>query len=330
MPDPHGADVSSVRALLVEIRRKAMLTAKWWLGERDAWTSQENDWIRDDEVSLVENLVRAIAQQAKLSSHEMSLWKSCREFAHEHAKPWSSIERAKDESWNDGQKKYELHESKFHEGISMWVLHTLDFLKVLEFRSAASSELGRKTVLFLAANPSEDTRLRLDLECREIREELERAKFRDNFRLETRGAVRLRDLSRALLELEPEIVHFSGHGSDFGALILEGDNGCAHYVELESLANLFNATSKIRCVILNACHSEIQAAVIGKCVPYVIGMRRAIGDEAAIKFSQGFYRAMGAGYDISAAFDAGLRNVASCNLPGENIPKLLSNATLCD
>lgn len=70
-----------------------------------------------------------------------------------------------------------------------------------------------KVILFLAANPHNSQPLRLDEEIREIDAELRRSKHRDRFELKQRWAVRTRDLMRSLLDCQPHIVHFSGHGA---------------------------------------------------------------------------------------------------------------------
>ena len=62
----------------------------------------------------------------------------------------------------------------------------------------------------------------------------------------------------------------------------------------DTLAGFFELfADKLECVVLNACYSEIQAEVIAKHIPYVIGMKKAIGDTAAIEFSVAFYDALG-------------------------------------
>ncbi len=71
---------------------------------------------------------------------------------------------------------------------------------------------GTKTILILSANPKDTVRLRLDEEVREIDEGLRRAKYRDRFFIHSKWAVRLRDFRRALLDYEPQIVHFCGMG----------------------------------------------------------------------------------------------------------------------
>jgi hypothetical protein len=67
--------------------------------------------------------------------------------------------------------------------------------------------MNSRKVLVLAANPQDTTPLRLDEEMREIDEALKLAKKRDEFEVMQKWAVRSRDMQRAILDFEPEIVH---------------------------------------------------------------------------------------------------------------------------
>jgi hypothetical protein len=161
-------------------------------------------------------------------------------------------------------------------------------------------------ILILAANPKNTEKLRLDEEMREIQAGLERARKREQFDLIPRWAVRPQDLLRALLDYEPQIVHFSGHGGGEQGLALENDSGQAQLVSADALARLFKLfEGKVECVLLNACYSEVQAEAICQHVNYVIGMNQAIGDKAARKFAVGFYDALGAGRSIEDAYEFG-------------------------
>jgi CHAT domain-containing protein len=77
--------------------------------------------------------------------------------------------------------------------------------------------MNNTKILILTANPSNTDRLNLDQEIREIKAELERSELREQFEIITEGAVRVDDLSHAILKHNPTIVHFSGHGA--------GENG---------------------------------------------------------------------------------------------------------
>ncbi len=180
-----------------------------------------------------------------------------------------------------------------------------------------------RTLLILAANPKGTERLRLDEEVKKIEQGLERSKRRDQFKLVVKWAVTDDDLRRAMLDNEPEIVHFSGHGvgsghgdsgRDFvteredgtGGLAFENDSGQVQLITGDALARLFElCADSVKCVVLNACYSEAQANAIAEHIDYVVGMKKAIGDEAAIKFAVGFYDALGAGRDVEKAFKFG-------------------------
>ena len=69
-------------------------------------------------------------------------------------------------------------------------------------------------VLFLGANGRDTTRLRLNAEVRDIRQELEAADAAHAFQVMVELAVRPTDLQRLLLLHEPDVIHFSGHGLD--------------------------------------------------------------------------------------------------------------------
>lgn len=97
--------------------------------------------------------------------------------------------------------------------------------------------LNRK-ILFLASNPTNTGRLRLDKEQREIAEGLKRSNERDCFELISRFAVRVDDLRRTLLDHAPRIVHFAGHDGA-GGIVVENEQGQATQVPTEALAELF-------------------------------------------------------------------------------------------
>ena len=180
-----------------------------------------------------------------------------------------------------------------------------------------------KTILFLAANPKNTSQLRLDKECREIEEGLVRAKLRDQFKVVSRWAVTGDGLRRALLDCEPTIVHFSGHSNVDGIWLEEESGEQIHKVAVESLAQLFRLCSDhVECVVLNACYSEVQAVAISSHIDRVIGMKKAIGDSAAIKFSQGFYDAIGAGKSYEVAYGFGCNAIDLQGIPESLTPIL--------
>lgn len=87
--------------------------------------------------------------------------------------------------------------------------------------------------------------------------------------------------------------------------MLEGEGGGHRPLGKGVLAELFRLRGAgVRMVVLNACHSIPQAEAIAEHVGCAIGMRRAIGSEAASEFAAALYRAIGSGRLRSKAFDA--------------------------
>ncbi|WP_017314445.1 CHAT domain-containing protein [Mastigocladopsis repens] len=180
-----------------------------------------------------------------------------------------------------------------------------------------------KKILILSANPKDTNKLRLDEEVRKIQAALKRANNREQFEIVTEWAVQVDDLRRALLDHQPTIVHFSGHGSGGNGLALENSSGQMQLVSTQSLARLFKLfQNKVECVLLNACYSEAQAEAIHQHIDYVIGMNRAIGDMAAIKFAVGFYDAMGAGRPYEDCFEVGCASIDLEGIPESETPVL--------
>jgi len=185
------------------------------------------------------------------------------------------------------------------------------------------------SILFLAADPTDASRLRLGEELREIQEKLQLSKSRDRFILHQRMSVRPMDISQALLDVNPQIVHFSGHGTRTGALCVENRVGQIHPIQPEALGALFEIfAGEVSCVILSACYSAVQAQAISKHIRYVIGMSQAIGDKAAIAFSVGFYQALGAGRSVEEAYKLGCAQIMMENIPEHLTPVLMKNEAI--
>jgi hypothetical protein len=182
-----------------------------------------------------------------------------------------------------------------------------------------------KTILLLASNPKDTTPLRLGEEAREIYNGLRGAKKRDDFVLQQVWAVRSEDVRRAMLDHEPQIVHFSGHGAGANGIALEDNDGNTQLVSTEALADFFKLFSdSVECVVLNACYSEVQAQAIAEHIDYVIGMNQPIGDKAAIDFAVAFYDAIGAGKDVPFAFNLACNAIQWANIP-EHLTPILKN-----
>ena len=185
--------------------------------------------------------------------------------------------------------------------------------------------MSKIKVLFLAANPAGTRPLRLDEEIRQITAKVRAAEYRDSLELVSRWAVRPDDLLQSLLEVKPDVVHFSGHGSSAAELIFLDDRGDPKPVSQAALVQLFRTLKdSVRVVVLNACYSRPQAEAIAETIDCTIGMNRPIGDKAAIIFAGSFYRALGFGRSVKEAFELGRTALLLEGIPEETTPELLA------
>jgi hypothetical protein len=186
------------------------------------------------------------------------------------------------------------------------------------------SVIGKCQILFLAANPAGTRTLALDDECREIEQKIRAADHRDALNLVTKWAVRPDDLLQYLNQFKPHVVHFSGHGSPREEIVLLDKDRQPKPVGKAALKQLFSTLrDNIRLVVLNACFSRPQAEAITEVIDCAIGMKRAIGDKAAITFAASFYRAIGFGRTIQQAFDQGKAALMLEGIPEQDTPQLL-------
>ena len=180
-------------------------------------------------------------------------------------------------------------------------------------------------ILFLTADPSDESRLRLGQELRDIKARLGKP---GRFQLEQRESVRVGDITDAIFAVEPQIVHFSGHGKSTGELCFENEVGKVQPVKPDALAAMFKLFAQnINCVVMNACYSEIQAEAIAQHIPFVIGMNDAIGDKAAIAFAVGFYKALAANRSIEDAYEFGCVEIQLYSLP-EHLKPVIYKKTI--
>jgi CHAT domain len=171
-------------------------------------------------------------------------------------------------------------------------------------------------ILFLSANPWTTSRILVDEEAREIFERIQEGPYRDEFELHNHAAIRPSDLQRLLLKYEPQVVHFSGHGTKRERIILGGTHGRGKTVDQQGLADVFALyNNHVRLVLLNACFTKGQARSISKSVDYSIGTTRPIGDKVGVAFAGAFYRALGFGKSVKEAFASARAELALTKMP---------------
>lgn len=161
-------------------------------------------------------------------------------------------------------------------------------------------------LLFLSANASDRSPLAVDREYNRVKAALQAIGVWPTWRVavEHEPAAEWAQVPEQLLAHAPSIVHFAGHGYPDGSLELSSPNGAGQRIHPTGLGELFKAYRRqVRLVVLNACYSDALAAALTAHVDVVVGMTRAITDEAAILFAPMFYQQLAGGQSVQAAFD---------------------------
>lgn len=191
------------------------------------------------------------------------------------------------------------------------------------------AEIKKCDVLILAANPTDTQKLQLDKEAELIRKRLQENEIGKQYIVKAEPTACIEDLSKYLLEFEPIILHFSGHGNSNGEIILNNRQGQAQVVSIETLAELLSTVGgRIECVVLNACFSLEKADAIAEQISCVIGMDKEIDDESALRFAGGFYQGLGFGRGYYSAFELGRNEIKILQLPDNQVPHFITRDTL--
>lgn len=179
------------------------------------------------------------------------------------------------------------------------------------------------TVLFIASNPLDQPQLRLDEEAREIESMIRKSEYRDSVSFVTKWAARPLDILQSINEINPTIVHFSGHGSDEDELVFQDNSGNTKLIAKEAIVQTMVSTSEdIKLLFFNTCFSYGQAEAVVEHVDAAIGMNTTIGDDAARVFAAQFYSAIGFGQSVYKAFQQAKSALMLEGIPEENTPEL--------
>ncbi|MCY1294661.1 hypothetical protein D9M70_439660 [compost metagenome] len=226
---------------------------------------------------------------------------------------------------NDEQKRQQDAQQRQFRAVESSLTHHESLHRETIARVDRLSALPEEIVVaFFATDPAtaSDRRLLLDEEVREIQQKIRLSDHRDAVKLESRWALRSGDILQYMNELEPTIVHFSGHGTNQDELVLQDRNGDAAFVSLASIVGTFELYDSVRLVFFNTCHSYNQAAACTQYVDAAIGMNQEIGDTAARVFAAQFYSAIGFGKSIPNAFKQAKNALMLEGIPEESTPEL--------
>ena len=179
-------------------------------------------------------------------------------------------------------------------------------------------------ILFLTSMPENIQGLDSNLEFRKVEDVLEDSPTAGRFRLFRHARLRREELEHTLATFQPHIVHFSGHGSPRGALLLEDSNGLRWDLDRDTLRTVFKAYGcSTRLAVLNACHSEIAGNTLRGVIPYVIGNSIEVYDSAAIEFAMFFYASLFNGETLYKSFREACKAAGKIEASRGQVPQFL-------
>jgi hypothetical protein len=186
------------------------------------------------------------------------------------------------------------------------------------------------TILFLFNNPPDMPYLDINQEYKRIESAINSARNREEFQLIRRDAITMNDLQSALLRYAVDIIHYSGHSSKEGHLMLQDDDGKPVFISGQIFADLLRITSKdskyrIRCVFLNTAYSEKLAESIIPYTDFVISHGASVTDRAAMEFAASFYESLANGKTFQDSFSLGINQLRLSGIPSRQMPSLLTS-----
>ncbi len=197
-----------------------------------------------------------------------------------------------------------------------------------------TTDTPQKKILFAFANPQgkDFDDIKPDTEYSEIEEAKkihDRLYLYDLCRLESSD---IKNFRRFCTDLQPDILHFSGHGWYDGKKLFFKDSSTheAHAVKTRVFANFFEYLRQdLKCVFLNSCFSMAQAKLISKEIPYVVAMSSDVSTDMAIDFAREFYTMLFRQDDFKDSFRSALNQTEMIDAAKSEIPVIFCDGKEC-
>jgi hypothetical protein len=167
-------------------------------------------------------------------------------------------------------------------------------------------------IVLLVGTSGRDRRVDAQDEFRAVQAALNSPPGQGRLKSHVLGAARAHDLTPALYEHRPTVVHIAGHGEEGRGVLLRTDDGGDAPVDLAALCDLIGACDDppVDVVVGTSCHSDELARMMSRIVPCAVDMTGRVEPSSATTFSQAFHHAVSAGHSVQRAFDDARRNLA--------------------
>lgn len=178
----------------------------------------------------------------------------------------------------------------------------------------------RYKIMYLASSPKDDQPLRQGPEYfNKIKARLKMQFFQP---LDPVFDLSIDSLRSNINDNDPELVFISCHGGQDNTLILSDEQNNSDELSLPHLVEIITLLAtqhkRLECIVFSSCQSEVQAKAISEIIPYAIGMREPILEDASNLFTEGFFEGfLRKRSDLPYAFRNGIQKLKACPLDGE-------------
>lgn len=157
--------------------------------------------------------------------------------------------------------------------------------------------------------------LRLEAERQLIEKTIQ--KYHGQYEFRNWDGITAEDLMTVLQNFKPNILHFSGHGTELdGIPVFLDKNDHGKIVPTQAFLDaLTHYKTNLKLVVLNACYTSSLASKIVKNIDCVIGNPSEVSDEQATTFASFLYDCILDGDSVGDAFDKAKTNskLSGCN-----------------
>lgn len=159
--------------------------------------------------------------------------------------------------------------------------------------------MKKPKILYLSSSPSNLDKLGTDEEFRAIYENINR----DFFEMESVSKAKISDIQAVIYESQPDIIHFSGHGSSKNIIFETGRNVSADVFKPAFIRIFQNLKKRPELIFLNACQTYNNLDDLSYILDFVIATDRKVSDPTAKMFARNFYRFLSLGASVKSSFN---------------------------
>lgn len=159
--------------------------------------------------------------------------------------------------------------------------------------------MTKTKILYLSSSPSDLIKLQVEEEFRTIYENINQ----DFFEMQSESKTKISDIQAVIYESQPDIIHFSGHGSSKN-IIFETERNVSADIFKPAFIRIFqNLKKRPELIFLNACQTYNNLDDLSYIIDFVIATDRKVSDPTAIKFARNFYRFLSLGASVKSSFN---------------------------